>query len=220
MKILALEFSSARRSVAVVSGDSQSPPAMVEVVESSSTEGVKPLRLAEEALRKAGLEREQIECIAVGLGPGSYTGVRMAIAMTQGWGLGLNVKLLGLSSVEVIAGRAVADGLRGSVSVVVDAQRNEFYLAGFRIEVQALREMAPLRLASLQEVSERQKAGDRLLGPEVTRWFPEGTTIFPGAATLGRMALSRTNFVEGARLGPIYLRETNFTKAPPARSVA
>jgi len=36
------------------------------------------------ALKQAGLEREAIDCIAVGLGPGSYTGIRSAIALAQG----------------------------------------------------------------------------------------------------------------------------------------
>ena len=43
--------------------------------------------MIEEALREAGLEREQIEVLAVGLGPGSYTGIRVALSLAQGWQL-------------------------------------------------------------------------------------------------------------------------------------
>jgi len=48
---------------------------------------VPPLRLVERALAEAKVERGQIECVAVGLGPGSYTGIRGAIALAQGWQL-------------------------------------------------------------------------------------------------------------------------------------
>jgi len=64
--------------------------------------------------------------IAVGLGPGSYTGVRAAIALAQGWQLAREIKLLGVSSVEAIAVQAQAEKIFGRVNVVMDAQRNEF----------------------------------------------------------------------------------------------
>jgi hypothetical protein len=56
-----------------------------------------------------------------------------------------------------------------------------------------------------------------LAGPEVTKWFPGGRLIFPRAAVLAELAARRCDFTPGERLEPIYLRETNFVKAPPAR---
>ena len=64
------------------------------------------LAMVAAALREAGLEREQIECLAIGLGPGSYAGVRAAISLAQGWQLALGVKLLGVRSVEAVAAQA------------------------------------------------------------------------------------------------------------------
>ena len=52
--------------------------------------------MIESALAEAKIEREQIEVIAVGLGPGSYTGIRAAISVAQGWQLARGVKLLGV----------------------------------------------------------------------------------------------------------------------------
>ena len=94
MKILALEFSSPQRSVAVVEsigderstmGDTsspgaQGPPALSEVVETGSL-GANAIGMIDAALGRAQAEREQIECLAVGLGPGSYHGIRLAIAV-------------------------------------------------------------------------------------------------------------------------------------------
>jgi tRNA threonylcarbamoyl adenosine modification protein YeaZ len=251
MKILALEFSSPQRSVAVVLASEGSAtrrqdakpeirhpdsgvnhalktlPAFSptdsisvgEVVETGHGNAMKPLSMAEEALKQAGLEREQIECLVVGLGPGSYTGIRAAIALAQGWQLARGVKLIGISSAECAAAQAQADGIIGRMNVVIDAQRGEFYLAGYEIGAHERREIAPLRLATQADVCEREKAGEGLIGPEVTRWFPDGHVVFPRAATLGRLALGQADFIAGEKLVPIYLRETKFVKAPPPRAL-
>jgi hypothetical protein len=44
--------------------------------------------------------------------------------------------------------------------------------------------------------------------------------VFPRAAMLGQLALNRNDFAAGGKLEPIYLRETNFVKAPPSRRIA
>ena len=214
MKILALDFSSPQRSVAVLTAPEA---AAHEVLDSSPGRDMKPFALIEAALRQAGLEREAIECLAIGLGPGSYTGIRVAVSLGQGWQLATGVKLLGISSVECITAQAATNTVSGKFSVVIDAQRGEFYLASYEVQHGNARESAPLRLAPRAEVEERARAGDQLVGPEVTRWFPSGKIVFPQAATLARRATLRSNFVPGEMLDPIYLRETTFVKAPPAR---
>lgn len=240
MKLLALEFSSAQRSVAVVSSlergtirELRTPSPMadseirvihpyeagIEIIEATPGNSMKPLGLVEEALKQAGLEREQIECVAVGLGPGSYTGVRVAIALAQGWQLARGVKLLGISSSECIAAEAQRSGLEGQFCVVVDAQRGEFYLAVYEIGATGLCEIQPLKIVPMADVREREKAGAVIVGPEVARWFTGGRSVFPRAAMLGRLALGRRDFVRGHELEPIYLRETRFVKAPPVRRV-
>jgi tRNA threonylcarbamoyl adenosine modification protein YeaZ len=213
MKILALEFSSPERSVAIVQR-SVAGLVRAEVVERGGRE-TRALGMIEEALRLAQLEREQIECIAVGLGPGSYNGIRAAIALAQGWQLAREIKLLGISSVECLACQAQAEGLTGRVSLVIDAQRREFYLATYEIGPGDWSQIAPLRLASLAEVQALEQAGGGLAGPQVTKWFPGGRELVPRAAALGQLALARQDFVPGYKLEPIYLRETAFVKATP-----
>ena len=219
MKILALEFSSPQRSVAVVHGRADAKAkaqALGEAIE-VGTRSTKALDLVEEALRQAQLEREQIECLVVGLGPGSYTGIRMAIALAQGWQLAHPVKLLGISSAECLAAQAHAEGMTGRLEVVIDAQRGEFYLASYELSPQAWREVVALRLVQRSEVEARQQAGGIIAGPEVANWFFNSRVVFPRAATLGELAQGRTAFVSGESLEPIYLRETRFVKAPPLR---
>jgi tRNA threonylcarbamoyladenosine biosynthesis protein TsaB len=218
MKILALEFSSPQRSVAVLANGAGVPAAFALACE-ANTSGGQALHLVDTALREAKLEREQIERIVVGLGPGSYAGIRAAISLAQGWQLARNIPLLGVSSVECLVAQAVAGGTSGRFFVVIDAQRNEFYLAGYEIKIQVAHNFEPLRLATLAEVEAKARAGETLIGPEVTRWFPKGRILFPDAAALARLALDRTDFVPGETLTPIYLRETSFVKAPPPKTI-
>ena len=188
-----------------------------EVVETGG-HGANAFGMIERVLAEAKIEREQVDVLAVGLGPGSYTGIRAAISMAQGWQLAHGVKLLGVGSAEAIAAQALAEKISGRVSVVIDAQRNEFYLASYEIATDGWRETTPLKILSRAEVQSRAGATGILIGPEVTRWFPGSRVIFPRAATVAELAARRSNFTPGEKLEPVYLRETNFVKATPARS--
>lgn len=217
MKILALEFSSLQRSVALVQQrDSSAALVECEVVETGAGSN-KPFAMIEEVLRQSGIEREQVERLAVGLGPGSYTGIRAGIALAQGWQLGLGTPICGLSSADCVAAGALAEGLMGRIVVVMDAQRGEFYQAVYELRAGSWRELEPLRLAAPASIAKLERDGVLVVGPEVTRWFPQGRNIFPRASVLGRLALEQTRFTPGENLQPIYLRPTTFVKAPLPR---
>jgi tRNA threonylcarbamoyladenosine biosynthesis protein TsaB len=209
MTILALEFSSERRSVALARGGE----VLSEAVEQSGGRGTNAFGLIEKTLADAKVSREEIDVIAVGLGPGSYTGIRAAIAIAQGWQLARGIKLLGVSSAEAIAAQAQAEKVSGCVNVVIDAQRGEFYLATWELSGGCRDEIAPLKIVSSDEVRSRQNAGEICLGPEMP---PKS---FPYAAAVARLASGRTDFLPGEKLEPIYLRETSFVKSPPPRLV-
>jgi tRNA threonylcarbamoyl adenosine modification protein YeaZ len=219
MKILALEFSSSERSAAVLEvGTDCSRLARGEAME-SGPRAVGAFAMIDTALQQAQFEREQIECIAVGIGPGSYTGIRGAIALAQGWQLARGIRLLGISSVECIAAEARALGLLGRIVVVVDAQRSEFYLAGYEITPGSLREIEPLRLATRDQVEACIQAGGTLVGTEVVKGFTGSRLVFPRAATLALLATERNDYLPGEKMEPIYLRETQFVKAPAPRKM-
>jgi tRNA threonylcarbamoyladenosine biosynthesis protein TsaB len=170
-------------------------------------------------LEEARVQREQIEVVAVGLGPGSYSGIRAAIALAQGGQLAVDVKLAGISSAACVARQASETGLTGQVNVIIDAQRGEFYLACYELTSGTCRETEALRIVSRSEIEARERAGELLAGPDVTRWFGSGRVLFPSAALLARMASEREEFISGERMEPIYLREVQFVKAPPGRIV-
>jgi tRNA threonylcarbamoyladenosine biosynthesis protein TsaB len=214
MTILALEFSSSQRSVALArAGD-----VLAEASETGGR-GTNAFGMIEKVLASAKIGREEIEALAVGLGPGSYTGIRVALSIAQGWQLACDVKLLGISSVECLAAQAQAEKFFGRVNVVIDAQRGEFYLATYKVSVDGLKEIGALKIVTAAEVESCANAGEILIGPEVTRWFPNGRIIFPDAATLAKLAANRGDFSAGEKLEPVYLRETNFVKTPPGRTL-
>jgi len=216
MKILAFEFSTSQRSVAALNLDSASGLRSGEIIESLDANSG-PLAMAETALHEAGLEREQVECVAIGLGPGSYTGVRSAIALAQGWHLAAKVRLVGVSSVDCIMAEALEQGVQGRVTVVIDAQRNEFYLANYELAAGKALELRPLRLAAPEEAKACEAAGELLIGPEATKWFPTGRIVRPRALRLAQLAAGRQDSTVPADLEPVYLRATTFVKAPPSR---
>ena len=219
MKILAVEFSSEQRSVALVELDGEACRVRGEAREEGGR-NAHAFALIEQTLRQAKMEREEIDCIAVGLGPGSYTGIRAAIALAQGWQLAQGVKVLGISSVQCLAEGARASGMRGRINVIVDAQRNEFYLAGYDLAANGACEVEPLHITSFDEVKRRLAEKEIVIGPDATRFFPNGENLFPNAAVLGKVAAEKSDFVFGEELKPIYLRETEFVKAPPPRIIA
>ena len=212
MKILALEFSSPQRSIGIGDGTTLICHSLDEEAGKSGV-----LEWIERLLIEVSWKREQIDCIAVGLGPGSYTGIRSAIALAQGWQLARNVQVQGISSVECLALEACRRKMFGSVSIVVDAQRNEFCLASYRIAPTGRQEELSLRLATFEQVQSRATRGDIIIGPEANKWFPTAHVVFPTATALLSLAGDRSPYADARALEPIYLRETRFVKTPPPR---
>ena len=205
MTLLALDFSSARRSVALA----RAGVVLAEAAVQTDARGTDAFGLIEKALAEAKISRREIDVIAVGLGPGSYTGIRAAIAVAQGWQLAAAVKLLGVSSADALAAQAQAEQIFGRVNVVIDAQRGEFYLAAWDISAAERKEISPLKIVSGAETMTRKNAGEICVGPEAA------ILIFPPAAVVARLADGRSDFMTGEKLEPIYLRETSFVKASP-----
>jgi tRNA threonylcarbamoyladenosine biosynthesis protein TsaB len=174
-----------------------------------------PFALIELALREAKLDRAAIECIAVGLGPGSYTGIRAAIAVAQGWQLARDIRVLGIGSVNCLAAQARARNLQAD-HFLIDAQRGEFYCG--TPEDNTAHPQVTLRLIGLEQA--RSLPVDALVvEPELAKTFPGAHVMVPDAGTLGQLAALgiQSNFVDASTLEPVYLRPVAFVKAPPSR---
>lgn len=91
---------------------------------------------AQALLDQAGVAKSQLDAIAVGRGPGAFTGVRLAIALGQGLALALDRPLLAVSTLQALALRAPADA--GRIVAAIDARMGEVYAACFSRQGAAL----------------------------------------------------------------------------------
>jgi tRNA threonylcarbamoyladenosine biosynthesis protein TsaB len=128
------------------------------------------LALAAELLAGSGLGWQALDAIAVGVGPGGYTGLRIGIATARGLALSRGAGLLGVGTLRALAepspGRAVA--------AVLDARRGEAFVAVYRDDEELL---AP-----------------RVCEPaELGRWAGRGG---PGVLAVGDGALRFQSFLE------------------------
>lgn len=215
MKILALEFSSNDRSVAVAEKQADASTQVLSCVRESDFRGVTGLTIIDRTLSEAKVNPSEITRIGIGLGPGSYTGIRSAIAISQGWQLAHNVELVGISSVLCLAEQARSLGLRGSVTIVIDAQRDELYVARYQVEETGVTVLDALRIAPPSEVS----TSELIIGPEATKHFAGARDLAPSAEILARLAAEATNYTSAEKIEPIYMRNAAFVKAPVPRQI-
>ena len=88
------------------------------------------LPMAQALLDEAGIARAQLDAIAVGRGPGAFTGVRLAIALAQGIALALDRPVVPVSTLAVLAAGAPADG-PARILAAIDARMGEVYAGAF-----------------------------------------------------------------------------------------
>jgi tRNA threonylcarbamoyladenosine biosynthesis protein TsaB len=168
------------------------------------------LPLAATLLDDAGLSWSDLELIAVGLGPGTFTGLRIGIATARGLAAATGAALVGLGTLPVLAAGAGP----GRVLAVIDARRGEVFAAGYEDgrEVIAPAALAPTALADLAAGSDWLAVGDGALRfREVLEGgglivAPERSPLhLVSSAAILRRAVEDEVEARGAVL-PIYLR--------------
>ncbi|HET7268571.1 MAG TPA: tRNA (adenosine(37)-N6)-threonylcarbamoyltransferase complex dimerization subunit type 1 TsaB [Oleiagrimonas sp.] len=125
MNLLALDTATEACSVALLMGDQ-----LVErsdILPRRHAEHVLPM--AEAVLAEAGLSRAQLDGIAVGRGPGAFTGVRLGVSVAQGLAAALDRPVVTVSSLAALAMEAPADD--AAVLAVIDARMGEVYAGAF-----------------------------------------------------------------------------------------
>jgi tRNA threonylcarbamoyladenosine biosynthesis protein TsaB len=121
------------------------------------------LDMAQRLLGDAGVAWSEVDRIAVGLGPGTFTGLRVGVATARGLAQSLRVELVGVASTLALAAPALvsvrlraaaaADGDDGAVLAVIDARRGEAFAAVYRAGVHDMpRELASPRALAPQDL--------------------------------------------------------------------
>ena len=174
---------------------------------------------ADEMLAQAGVARTALDAIAVGRGPGAFTGVRLAIALAQGIALALDRPIVPVSTLAALALQARAP----RVLAAIDARMGEVYAAAFRCEgdnafaLDAERVVAPGAVVLPDEANDWVGVGtgfaavdgalrntlEGALGADRSQALPHAADV----ARLAAQAFKRGEGVAPERVEPAYLRD-------------
>jgi tRNA threonylcarbamoyladenosine biosynthesis protein TsaB len=124
MNIMAMDTSTDRAIIALSTADGR---VFETVSEGARQHGRDLIPRLSSVLREAGLRALDLEAVAVGLGPGSYTGLRVGVTAAKTLAYASGAGLVGLDSLQAVARNAPPEAL--FVSVVADAQRGDVYVA-------------------------------------------------------------------------------------------
>jgi tRNA threonylcarbamoyl adenosine modification protein YeaZ len=210
MKILALEFSSRVRSVAA--GDTSAKNPNVRSADSAHADA-SPFRLISSVLSDAGWEPGDVEAVVMGLGPGSFTGIRTAIAIAQGWGLARGLPCAGVGAMDILAGQLQRSGFVGDALLVLPAQGNEYHAGAFRITENGANPSRAMEWMTREEVVRHGHEGWKLFGPALRETFSDATDLHPSAGALWEGARAWRRFPAETAWEPIHLRPGTFLKA-------
>jgi tRNA threonylcarbamoyladenosine biosynthesis protein TsaB len=126
LKTLALDTSTVRGSVALL----QSKEVLAELrLASPETHAARLLRSIEVLLEMAGWELRDVGLVAAGLGPGSFTGIRIGLSTALGLAQTLKIPFAGISGLDALAYQCA--GLSGTIGVIMDAQRGQIYFGEY-----------------------------------------------------------------------------------------
>ena len=223
MRILGIETATASQSVALL----EDQQLLAEAAWSGAgSRGGKLLPMIDSVLREAGVAPSAIEAIAVSVGPGSFTGVRVGLATAKGMVLGTHAVLIGVSTLEALA--AGCARRKTIVCALLDAGRGEVYAGLYQYTGAELEQLSSEAVLSPEAIAVQVlalTAGEiHLIGDGVApyrerleasfqgraRVTDEGCNAVPRAALVARLAFRQLQKAGGAGLErdvmPVYLR--------------
>jgi tRNA threonylcarbamoyladenosine biosynthesis protein TsaB len=176
------------------------------------------LPMVDELLRESAITLRELDGIAYGAGPGSFTGLRIACAVTQGLAFGADLPVVGVSTLQSIAEQTGAD----KVLTVLDARMAEVYWAAYRREGTGWSAVIEPQLALPQSVTVPPGDGwvgagngfvalGEVLRPRLAAQLARiDDTLMPDAAAMAPLAVQafeRGAGMDAALAAPIYLRD-------------
>ena len=234
MKLLAIDTSTEACSVALLSGSELLH--LDEVCPQQHSKRVLPM--VQQLLTETGSTLQQLDGIVFGRGPGSFTGVRIGVGVTQGLAFGADLPVYGVSTLAAMAQAAYR--LHGAKQVIaaIDARMAEIYLGYFALanvtqQQQALMQeitpevgIKPLDLTACPLKGDCVSVGTgwQTYREPLLQWQPaqiSSEILYPSAQDM--LALARPAFIAGqfvaAELAePVYVRDEVTWKKLPGRS--
>jgi tRNA threonylcarbamoyladenosine biosynthesis protein TsaB len=219
VRILGLETTSPHCSVALIEGDRV---VRCEQTLQPSARAENTLETIDRLMNEVGWEKSSLARVAVGIGPGSFTGVRVGIAIAEGITSGLGIPLLGIGSLKALAAGAPASDPRIRCPIL-DARRNELFVAAYTADGQE--RLAPQLLAregAFAHLTKLLGAKPLLLGvlsrdiAEEQDRLDTDLTRYPSAACVALAAIHEAPPVSPVL--PMYIRDADVTlpNLPPS----
>jgi tRNA threonylcarbamoyladenosine biosynthesis protein TsaB len=179
------------------------------------------LPMCDSLFAEAGLARRDLDALAVGCGPGAFTGVRLAISAAQGIAFALGIPVVPVSSLAALAAQAPDNG--APILAVIDARMGEIYAGTFRrmgegaIEPMGVESVGPASALDLPDAKDWNVIGsgwssyrDALLLRLRAQPLWADADRYPQAADVARIAapLARAGrAIAAEQLRPVYLRD-------------
>jgi tRNA threonylcarbamoyladenosine biosynthesis protein TsaB len=201
MKILALELSTTRGSIAWLDENSNEP------ADSAACEWANDRKHSGLFFENVGKITQKFGApgkIIVGLGPGSYAGVRIAISGAIGLGVASDAHLMGFPSICAI------DSAADDYAVIGDARRQSFYFARIR-QNEIIEGPRLLRESELRTELDKLKLEIPIFSSDKLTQFDCVEFRCPSALVLARLAQNEKRNFFSPPLQPIYLREPHIT---------
>lgn len=223
--ILAIETSGKFCSVALIH-EGLAEFSRVDETEMNHARAIGPY--VEECVKEARRREWEIDAVAVSMGPGSYTGLRIGLSMAKGLCFSLNVPLIGVSTLKLIAVKAMFRNIdwEGDEILVpmIDARRMEVYTAAYDFRLKALLPPQPLILeqdsyADLPKDRDIYFMGDgsakskEVLKGERYHWLDGVNPKASDMTALAEKAFREGDFIDTAYSIPEYLKEYEAKKS-------
>ena len=111
------------------------------------------LPMIDSVLGEAGISLNELDCLAYGRGPGSFTGVRIASGIIQGLAIGTDLPVVGVSTLAAMAQQAFLTEGALNISAAIDARMNEVYFAHYEVEDEIVLEQIPEKVEAPEKVN-------------------------------------------------------------------
>lgn len=206
MRILAMDTATSAITVAVHDGE-QVLATRSTIDARRHTELLAPLLI--EVMSAAGTAPEDVTHVAVGTGPGPFTGLRVGLVTARTFAHARGITVHGVCSLDALASAAAAGGHEGELLVATDARRKELYWARYRCTDGAIERRDEPSVDKPTDLPDAARAlptvgRGPLLYPEL---LPHGTELLDvDAGVLATLAAQRITTGEAMPVEPLYLR--------------
>ena len=152
--MIILAFDSTAKAASVAITDDEQLLALYNI-DNGLTQSELLLPMAENMLKNLKLTFDDVELLACAVGPGSFTGVRIGVALVKGIAFGKNIPCVSVSTLDELAENLA--GLEGIIVPVMDARRQQVYTATYRGRYGKLEKLTSDRAIAISELADELK---------------------------------------------------------------